>query len=452
MIRSIAVLAAALLLSAPAGAAEADRPEAYAVRIPVTPAPGGSLQQLAVPTRALVASQRAGLADLRIFDGRGQAVPIALSTAPAGPRHRMMTLPALPILGAAGTLAVTGVSLRIDEGQRASVVRVDGTPRAGAGAGTVVLGVLFDTRRLAGPVDALTLDAEVPVAQPVTFTIEASDDLQDWQPVACKTLYRADAAAAPEAIAFAAMGLHGRYLRVTWQAASRLVSPVVVRGARLAMVAGEAVARQRAVIGLPASAGGKAIEFALPFATPVAALEGVPTGGDSVVPVRILGRDARDQAWVPLAAGPVFRLTNSGRTRLNPPFDLHGARFRTLRIETDANSAGFAATPEVAVRFDPVRLIFLASSTPPFVLAAGRRDAPPVWLPAASLVPGYGPAADAALPAATTAPAADPVVAAAAPDATAARRGMVLWAVLLAGTALLGAMVWWLMRQRPRAA
>lgn len=439
-------LALALLAAAPVTAAGGDDPAAYAVRMPITVSQQGPLQQVGLPARVLVTARSRELADVRVFDAAGRAVPIAL--APPTPREQQrqeVSLPVLPILGAADALEVTGVSLRIDEQRRASVVRVDGTPQP-AGASRL-LGILLDTRGIAAPAEALVLDVTVPTGQPVTFTIESSADLKDWQALADKVVYRSGAQPDRATFDLPAPGVQGRYLRVTWQANSRLLSPVAVRAAHLVTLRRGAATAPRAVLAVDAMADPHAIEFTLPFPAAVTALEITLAGADTVVPVRILGRNRDEEAWTPLASGSLFRVTDAGRARANPAFALDGAPFRSLRVEADAGSPGFAAMPTIAAHLQPAHLVFLATGTAPFTLAAGKADASAMLLPLGDLLQTNGSRA-AAVPVATVPPEADPRIAVLAAHQGTPWRRIVLWSVLLAATALLATMVWLLMRRR----
>ena len=450
MIRRIITLAAALALAAPVAAAGGEDAASYAEQVAVTSAPGSSLQRLDLPARILAAARSPELADVRVFNAEGQAVPIALSKAEAPQTRQSVTLPLLPILGTADALSVTGVSLRIDDNQRASVVRVDGTPQP-VGAARM-LGILLDTRRIEGPLSAISLDVATPVGQPVTFTIESSPDLKDWEPLADKVIYRTSGQAGGADIGFPRRDVQGRYLRVTWQATSRLLSPVTVRSAAVVTMRPGNAPTPRVVLAIPPTRGSHVIEFTLPFAAPITALEITLAGADAVLPVRILGRNQPEQPWTPIASGSVFRITRDGTSRVNDAFATNGARFTTLRIEADARTAGFAAPPQLAVRLQPAQIVFLATGSAPFTLAAGRVGAASAFLPLTDLVKANGGDKGASLPTASLAADADPVMNALASEQGPSWRRLALWGVLLAGTALLAAMVWLLMRRREPAA
>ena len=428
-IRVLGGLGALLVAAAPAGSeGEAG---AYRVRIAVTPGGGSAVQRLAIPAAALVAARTADLSDLRVIDAKGRVMPMARAPVAAAALRRD-TLPAMPILGAGDALTVRGVSLRLDEQGRARVAQVDGSVAAG---GSVVLGALFDTRGVAGAARALVLDVDVPPAQPVRFTVEASRDLAAWRMLGEKVVYRASAArgGADATVALGAAALKGDYLKVTWRLASRALSPVAVRGAVLVSRPDGAAAGEEVAATLPALTDAHAIDVAVPFATPIATIRVVPAGEDALVPVRILGRDDAEQPWTLLGEGVAARPAAF--------IALNSATVRTLRIEADARSPGFTSAPAVRFGFVPAALLFLAAGTPPYTLAAGRTGVADAYLPAGSLLgqASGGPVAVA------TARGTPPRLMLAAPEGAGSRR-LVLWAALLLATALLAGLAWRLWR------
>lgn len=472
--------AAALALSAGAthAAADANSPAAYAIRIPVTLAGDAPLQRVMLPAEVLVRLQSPGYADVRLFNGAGQPVPMALAgVAAASAQEESVVLPAYPILGGAGTAGsagLEGLSLRIEEQQGRRVVQIDTTATPSttgtaspAGAQTV-RGALLDARSVQLPVARMALDADLPAGQPVTFTVQTSRDLKNWQLLAETVLYRANAAATTtpsagpgrlgnEQIDLQRADLKDHYLRVTWGDAA-----VTFRGATLVTSRGMGPReRVSAIMAVPPLGNNpRELVFALPFATPVAALKVTPQGNNVLVPVRVLGRNHREQPWSHLASATVYRMSTGGKEQTNAPVELGGASVREVKIEADAKSAGFAAAPDIALQFEPAQLVFLASGQGPFTLAAGlpgASAAASAFLPLASLVPGYQPTQENTLPVALAEvgraditggkPAGGPLVAAAAASDGLSTRSWVLWAVLLAGVGALGLMAWLLMRQ-----
>ncbi|MFS0774030.1 DUF3999 family protein [Sphingomonas sp. 1P08PE] len=429
-------LLALLVAAAPAGS-DGD-PDAYRVHIGVTPGSGSIVQRLSIPAAILVAAQTPDLSDLRLFDARGRAMPIA--RAPAGPGAlRRDTLKAMPILGSADELNVKRVSLRLDTQGRARIAQVEGDVAHIAG-GSIVLGALFDARAISGSARAIALDIDVPESQPVTVRVEASHDLSTWRRLGEKTVYRASSANADETSATVALGMApiaDDYLKVTWSTASRALSPVVVRGASVVSRRSGPAAMTYAEATLPPPRDHGALLFAVPFATPIATIRLVPQGDDVLVPVRILGRDDAEQPWTLLGTGTAARAA---------PADiaLGGRAFRTLMIEPDPRTPGFTSPPAIRLGFAARDLLFLAAGTGPYVLAAGRAGTSDAYLATDSLT-----AQAEGKPAATAVAAAgDPRVSLPEiTDASIGRRKITLWAVLLFATGLLGLFAWTLWRR-----
>ncbi len=471
-------LALSAALAAPMVVLAADAPDAgnaksYAIRIPVAAVPDAPLQRLLLPAEALVRLQNAGYADLRLFNAAGQPVPMALAEVPTtnATEEKQVKLPAYPILGnASATVAgLEGMSLRIEERQGRRVVQLNTngstTTTTGTASQQKVLGALLDARAVNLPAVRLTLDADLPVGQPITFNVQASKDLKSWRALADTVLYRADASApaaslGDSSLALSMAELKDHYLRITWGDAA-----VTLRGATL-VTSRNTATRERinATMAAPAMAGPRELSFALPFATPVAALKITPKDANVLVPVRVLGRNDRNQPWSLLATAVVYRLTTAGKEQTSGPVELQGASVREVKIEADAKTPGFAAAPDIVLQFEPAQLVFLASGRGPFTLAAGLAGpagAAGAFLPMASLIPGYKASQENALPLAKAdvskaeasggnASLAGPLVAAQAPGDGIPTRTLVLWAILLAGALALGAMAWVLMKQTKR--
>lgn len=434
--RQVGLGALALLLAAaPAGSDGAA--DAYHVRVAVTPGNGSAVQRLAVPPSALAAALTADLSDLRVIDARGRAMPMARAPA-AQPALRRDTLTAMPILGAGDALTVRGVSLRLDEQGRARVAQVDGSVAA---RGSVVLGTLFDARAITGAGRALSLDADVPPSQPVRFTVEASRDLSAWRTLGEKVVYRASAAGGTDAaVPLGAAALKGDHLKVTWSLGSRPLSPVVVRGAVLFTRLDGATADPEVEATLPPLADARTVAFAVPFATPIAAIRVVPASGDLLVPVRVLGRDDGEHPWALLGTGIAAPAGAGAAIALN------GTTLRTLRIEADPRGPGFTAPPTLRFGFAPRALLFLAAGTPPYTLAVGKAGTADAYLPAESLLAQ----AEGKPVAVATASGGPARLALAAIDETRARsRRLILWAVLLLATGLLAGLAWLLWKRPP---
>ena len=442
-----------------------ERPADYAAQWRIEMPAGAALVQLPLPAEVLARLQTADARDLRIFNADGVAVPMALdrnrSALPASPPEPApIYLPARPILGSAQLVANGGVSVRITDAPDGRVVQLDApaTPTAPATRATPLLGALIDARAIEEAIAAVHIDAELPDAQPVRFTLESSTDLQHWRARGEVTVYHFDAQlSTPARIALAHPVLKDQFLRLRWDNAGAASTSVKVHGVRLEPATAQTLPPRLALpLALPASAAPSAhtIEWRLGFATPLAALDIRATEGNTLVPVRVLARNGREQPWTLLARHIVFSLTQDGHTQHSAAVELgHVQSWRDWRIEADAGSAGFAKPPAITAEFTPLSLVFVASGSGPFTLAAGRASAPATALALSSLVPPTTAQTRVQLPLAslhaTTAEAAAPT---SAPNGGMPLRQWLLWGVLVAGVLVLAAMARVLLRQLPAQA
>lgn len=449
--RRALALGAALAVSAAAAPAGSDgEPGGYAVRLPVQVGRAGRLQALAVPPAAYAAARTRDLSDLRVFDARGRAMPMARGGTSGFQTVRLPLRP-VPILGPAQALTVREVTLEPDgiggarvARARATVGGAGGDEEAGSGeagraAGSAVeLGVLLDARSFDGQVDELLLEASVPSGQPVTFTVEASRDLSSWRPLGERTVFRADDRADRTfAVPLGGAAVRGAYLRATWRGGNgRLLTPVRVSRAELGGRPRLAETGVEVCADAPPPADPHRISFAAPSAIPIRALRITPAADDALVPVRVLGRDTAEQPWTPIGAGTA--------SRGGPAIRLADASFATLRLEAAAASPGFTTPPTLCFAFAPRTVLFLAAGKGPYALAIGRAGAASAYLSGDDL---RGAAAGPASTATTTNAAA--LLRLASPDGVSPPTAKILWAVLLLGTALLAGLVWLLWRRSP---
>jgi hypothetical protein len=454
------ILVALAAPCAMAGAADDGNPKAYAQRLPIMLAEGAALQRLLLPAQALVRMQTSQLHDVRVFNAQGQAVPMALAAvaAPSTTTTQSVMLDAYPIVGPASAVSLEGLSLRIEERQGKRVVQLGSAGPSGPATTVQLLGVLLDARAVTAAVVELTLDADLPVAQPVAFTVEASEDLKNWRALTDTVLYRAadGVSLGAQRMALPAANVKDQYLRITWRDANGLAEPsVTVRGATLTTSqARKVVPRVTASIATPALSSPHELSFALPFAAPLAAIQIKPMGNNVLIPVRVWGRNDRTQPWNLLASTVVYRLHNQGKEQASAAVQLPGSSFKELRLEADTKTSGFASAPAVTVHFELTQLVFVASGAAPFTLAVGLANAASSYLPLASLVPGYQAGQENTLPLARVDADEAVVVPTAALSTSDAptTRSLVLWGILLLGVLLLALMAWLLAKQTSKPA
>ncbi|RYF38247.1 MAG: DUF3999 family protein, partial [Comamonadaceae bacterium] len=377
--------------------AEAPKPQEFAWRaaLEVPAATGGA--RVALPAQALLQLQSSDARDVRIFNAAGEPVAFGFAAPPARPADAQRTgrYNAFPLFSAAqGARPARGaVQVRIEGvGAPGSVwVQLDGTDggktTAPGPTSTRLNAVLFDTRQEKQPLRALELQAELPANVPVRITGATSTDLAQWRPLELRgRLYRFDGADGMANLTLELpqpLQLEGQYLRLGWEGQEG-VTLTSVNGL---IAAAAPVARVAAPLPPPTVAGPAALEWQLAFATPVAALALSTTQDNSLVPVRILGRNDAAQPWRTLASTVVYRLqgANGAGESTNPAVPLGGASVRWLRVEATHGMQLAPGALSASVEFTPVQMVFVASGSGPFQLAAGRAGTEAAALPAAML-------------------------------------------------------------------
>jgi len=479
----IAPAASATLVLALAGAhagAGAAAPAEGPPALPLALSGTGPYYVLDVDATARRLSAASGLGDLRVRNGAGQTMAFAWADPPqpaASSQRVAARLYKVPLPPADAASAST---------------TTDAPPRQAW---------IVDTKEDRDDLLRLELGLERDTQGVYTLRIEASDDLQRWrtlqqdaQLVQLQALPQVGAAgtlaplAGRERLASSGIDLDdvpARYLRLTTAPRSAippLVSATVTRTAHRPAPAplewSAPIASSRCET--------SSCDYALPPNTPVAALQVLPSDIDTIGEVMVMGQVDANQlppprrsllrgslhalrlkaqheappglAWDSAAVANVYWLSQpEGAPDLHsPPLRLDGTNWRVLRLETfgPITQLGHAA-PTIRVAARQRQLVFVARGQGPFALVRAPAGETSVAMSLAELMPGRP--ADAPLPAARAAiapEAAAPASAAAiasAPAAAPASRAGWLWAALLAGLALMGAMAWSLLR-KPAAA
>lgn len=444
--------------------ADAPKPQEFAWRAALELPASTSGARVALPADALAQLQSADARDVRVFNAAGEPVAFGFAAPPAAPAAAQRTgrYNAFPLFSAApGAQPGRGaVQVRIEgAGAPGSVwVRLDGTDgmataSAPGAASTRLNAALFDTRQEKQPLRALELQAELPANVPVRITGATSTDLAQWRPLELRgRLYRFDGADGMSNVTLELsqpLQLEGLYLRLGWEGQDG----ITVTSVNGLVAAAAPVARVAAPLPPPTVAGPAALEWQLAFATPVAALALSTTQANSLVPVRILGRNDAAQPWRTLASTVVYRLqgTDGAGESTNPAVPLGGASVRWLRVEATHGMQLAPGSFRASAEFTPVQLVFVASGAGPFELAAGRPGTDAAALPAAMLA-GSLPVKLADLPEARIGAVQQRPPASAGPFAALlpagqSGRSLLLWAVLGGGVLLLGGVAWALFRQ-----
>lgn len=420
-------------------------PGPFSASAPLTLNGTEGLHRVELPPEAYRDSRR-DLADVRILNGRGEAVPIAFAGDPDVQREVLpvVELPLFPVSSLAPTPTGRGseVTVRTQDGTLVSI-RGKSPPAATT---TRAVAYLLDASAIAEPMKALIFDWEAgPGNQVVRVRVESSDDLRGWNTLASAPLVRVEndgRMLAQPRIEFAPR--KAKYLRLTWDTPG-----FVLKGVRAERETKTQPA-PRLVRTASATPGAKEGEFVYDLGArlPVEAFRLVPADANDVISAAVLARNDEKEPWRPVAWAPFYRLQHEGIEQQSPPLEIGRlpARYWMARL---APGSGSAPAPQLEYRWRNAQLVFVARGEGPFSLAYGNPQATPAALPVATLIPGYERLAEMRLPEAKV----GAIVQGPPPSrweriiGEAQPRRVALWLVLLAGVATLGVMAWRLSRQ-----
>lgn len=454
-----------------------EKPESFAYRVNIQNEGVGAIQRLSIPAGAMPLLRSRDGADIRVFNASGQAVPYSrLPVTSQAVPAQAQSFPLFPIQMSTSSVAgsdVLNTQLRIEEraGQRIVTLGTSKTPKGPLPSATTteLAGYLLDTRDLKNRLDYLELDVDLPIGEPIPITISASNDLRNWRMlVESSPVFRFGPQGSPGnvRVGLAGASLAKDYLRITWpKLTGNAASIFKIKGVRIAE-SPTVTAQVKQEFELPVVAGENTHQVIakLSSTVPIRALSVSVNGTNVLIPTQIFVRENRTQAWRLIASAGLYRMASGATTIFNPPIELpYENNNRAVgsvveyKLEADKNSLGFVNNmPTIKVITDTINIAFLASGQGPFSLALGLAEAKPLALPLTSLIPGYAAGTELALPQAKVLAETVAIKPTAAPTAlevlsektgAVSSKSMILWAVLLAGVVLMGALVVGLMRQ-----
>lgn len=440
----------ALSLAVAAGVAAAARvptPKDFAYGLLVESEAGKPAHELTLPDEVYEGATRTDLGDVRVFNAGGIVVPHALCAGPvaAAASVREQSLPVFPLrrpppLGSQGDGRVTvqtpgGTSVQVIEGATSRAL-TPGTPDAAEG-------FVVDASAVDGSLRALRLSWSTPDgASEAQVRVEASEDLNTWRTmVAATTLLHV--AADGRALDRNHVDLpesRYRYLRLV-----RNSGPAVAIGAVTAdVVQPAALAEPRWFAAMPMADEDGAFLFDATRLAPVQVARVVLATSNMALRIALDSRHGPEQPWRERWSGEVSSV-DGGNAAQTPPFpDVTDPLWR-VRVLRGAESLG-GGRLTLRLGYHPARLRFLAQGDGPFTVGYGSaRVAPAEAVTCDGLLPNLSAQERAeriGAAAATPAPAAafggpDALIPPAPPTPV---RQIVLWAVLLLGTAALVAM------------
>jgi hypothetical protein len=446
-------------------AASAD-PSAPRFSAPITISAAAPFVELALPPSAYAHAMQPELRDLRVVDANGERVPFAWLAAlravlPPSERQHEATLYPMPRRPVDGTAWPSPVEVSV-VGDRITVRR-SGAMAFPAEPSRESPGWLIDLGETK-PGEPLPrrvrLRWDGPAEFSAAYVLETSDDLRNWHQAGSGQLMALQSSSGVLAQPWLVLPeASGRFVRLAWT--DRASVPALL-GATVFAPALDHVAAETATelvfapVAAPPPLKGEAdtprsLHFDLGGDLPIVDLDLRFASGTRVAPVRLQGRSHGDDPWRDIGSGVFYRLERDGTVAESPAIAISD-RARYVRVVPDERAAALVAgETRLVVRARLATLVFATTGPTPFRLLAGSPDAPEGALPIATLVPRLDEERSRFGRAALGEFSEEATVVRAAEIATrrARYRPWLLWAVLVIGVGVLGALVWRLARSGP---
>ncbi len=445
---SVAMVGMCAALAASAQEAPAD----FTHHVPLSVSGNGPWYRLELPLAVQLNARQADLGDVRVFNAAGEPQAYALSrqSSQRTESRNVADVKWFPLYAADTQESLPGVVMKTTTEGTLVEIKPSSADKPGK---QVLRGWVLDASAIKAPLQQLSLDWSREQEGFQRFSIEASDDLQRWEPWGEGQVARlsfADERVEQHDVSLP--GRSARYLRLVWkgQAAPLLTSAKLVSATRSSLPM--PLVWSQPLAGTRLKAG--EYSWQLPTGLSVERLRIELKQPNTLAPVTLAGRSDAKQLWQPLNNGLLYRLTQNGQDVVQDELQLPGQVVTELKLQVDERGGGLGAdAPALRFAVRATQLVFLARGEPPFSLALGNASVKAASLPLSTLIPDYSAERLITLGQAKVVgdvAVASPVVVAAVEDGPNWKK-LGLWAVLLLGVAALGAMAYSLLRKPPAA-
>jgi len=458
------LLIAACAVSTLAVAAPGDMPQDYTHVLPLTAATRQGVLQVRLPKEVYLRSRSAMLDDVRVFDASGKPLAFALRSPPQETQlsHRDLPLAVFPLMSKGGPASQLDLDVNTSTDGRLLSVKVKPDASDNAAHPARLSALVMDLGKAADAQPLITaLRFTLPPDQSdysAQVWLEVSGDMKRWETVGAAELNwlvnREAQTLVNDRLDFAPRAF--RYARLSWRAGTPL---------QFATITAEQPVRTDTPptseqILLSPTAGKQPGD--LVYTVPVAIAPdkaGLQFREANVVLAGQLGiyrdvppRHVGQPGWRfdPVLNSTFYRITQGEQVRASGDLDVapvHAPQWvlRTARAAT--------VQPQLHLSWQPGTLVLLGNGNGPYQLAVGRERATPAASSIEQVAPGFSEAELQKLEYASVGPARQQAGSEARDQAAdeeaasaAQRRLLLLWGVLLLGVAVLGFMVWRLIR------
>lgn len=410
-------------------------PDDFDVRLPIEAPSQASLLRIKLPEDIYQATRGSDLADLRIFNAAGEAVPMARMPHAAKRHEQRIDLPLQPL---PEDDVVDAGKLILSQDYSGANVRVEINGRQRKPADKFAPGYLLEVKGFDLPVDELIMRWPGALAFEAAVQIRVSDDLINWRTLVNRipvlTVGVGEARIRQDRVRLPAVKTC--YMRIDWVGT---VPDVTLDRVTLIHHA-RSQALEHRWLTLEGKVKGDSIIYAAPGLFPVERVRLAPVGDADVLPATLYSRRTVSARWRRSVRTLGYRLRQDGGFADGRPDVVARTRDPLWRVDLDKGARSSSA-PRLQLGWMPEEVVFVARGAGPFTLAVGNPSATPVWLAPDQVVPGFETdKAATVIPAQVLSGGApvNPVVRNSAPWQNGAN--WLLWGVLVFGVVVLGVM------------
>ena len=445
----------------------------YRYQMPLGTGTKQGVLALRLPQALYLHAQSAQLNDVRIFDAKGQKVPIALLPPASNSEVTRASFPVkiFPLLGAGSTSGSTngsgGLEMDVKTDANGSVISVK-NKSGSAGSNNKITHLVLDARNGSagdGPkIEGLRFRLPAATsAYNAQVWLDVSDDLQRWETIGTAELSwlvnSGSETLANDRLSFEARSF--RYARLAWRAGE----PIEFAGIEALTVNQQSNAPPLESVVLEPMAGKQAGDWVYQASAALPAVRvnlqfGEPNvvypaaiGGYLEIPAVQIGK-ANTWRFEAHMHSTFYQITQDGKTRRSGELTLPqptGMAQWVIRPRQASSSR-----PTMVLSWQAANLVFLNSGSGPYTLAYGRADAKAGMSELEQVAPGFNAKELQQLAQAQTGP--EQLVAtpqqlqqqqsaAQAASDSAKTRSLTLWGVLLLGVLVVAGMAWSLVKQ-----
>jgi len=352
------------------------------------------LIELPLPDSVYTTVTHWDLADLRVFDAKGVAVPHAFCPAPVA--NGTLTTLALPVY------TVTPGSAAADNNSALTFTTADGSQLKVTGNNDSELrsgaSFVLDTRAIEQPLHAVQLDWSTPNgAAEIAVRVLASEDLNQWQTLVpdAKLLHAkasygtaSDKTQQLELQRIALPSGRYQYLRVEPVVAGTEL--IINRAGAEYLIAAPAPAPTWFSAGAPhADEAANELLYESDHRVPVSFIRVLPSTENSRLRVTVQSRAQATAPWQTQWSGEVYSIRFNKEERSTAPLKIAATSSPFWRLVFPADAESPASAPRFDLGYLPLRLRFLAQGMGPYTLAYGSsRSITPSAVPCDGLLAG----------------------------------------------------------------